>query len=132
MKMSGERRWGGIGGVGEKRVEDESEGGGMLFGARGKNGPPPLPIGSAFRAAGSLSGGTVNHHPTDGLFRPVVGRLDRGMGKEAKIRIAMFPEAFGDILRRLFRRCATKYEVDAAPGAKDGGWLLLKLTIILY
>lgn len=88
----------------------------MLFGARRKNGPHPLPIGSAFRAACALSGGTVNNHLTDGLLRPVVGRLDQGVGKEAKIRIAMFLETFGDILRRRFRWRATKYAAYPFPG----------------
>jgi hypothetical protein len=70
-------------GVSEKGVEDERESGEMSFGAGGKNGPHPFPTGSALRAACALRGDAVNHDLADGLFRPVVGRLDQGIGKES-------------------------------------------------
>ena len=117
MEMSIEERGGGgVGRVSDECLEDEREGGDMFFGAGGKDGPQALPIGSAFRAACALGGGAVNHHLPDGLFRPVVGWLDQGIGEEAEIRIAVFLEAFGDVFRRRLGRGAAQYAQHPFPG----------------
>ncbi|OGX04730.1 MAG: hypothetical protein A3G87_03620 [Omnitrophica bacterium RIFCSPLOWO2_12_FULL_50_11] len=73
--------------------------GALLFATSGKNGPDMSgPLAPPF-GTGALSDLAVNDHCPEGLLGQIVGRRNRRIQKEAKIRGPVFVQSIGDILR---------------------------------
>ncbi len=69
-----------VNGLGEK-----IKGTSALLGAGGQQGPGSFGPSASALAPGSLSDSPVDHHVSDGLFGPIVGRGHAGGGQKGKV-----------------------------------------------